>query len=65
MTEKEILYRLKNVEKWQKIKRKNNKIAYYNTGEKSIKSKWNFICAVSETAGFLEETAAGKQSAVR
>jgi phage terminase large subunit-like protein len=34
MTEQEIITRLLAIEKWQKIKRKRNKIAYYNVGEK-------------------------------
>lgn len=42
MTEKEIIRRLQLVEKWQKIKRKNNKIAYYNVGEKIHKKQMEF-----------------------
>ena len=42
MTEKEIIRRLQSVEKWQKIKRKNNKIAYYNIGEKVHKKQMEF-----------------------
>lgn len=42
MTEKEIIIAIKKIEKWQKIKRKRNKIAYYNTGEKVHQKQLEF-----------------------